>query len=160
MNITQNDKMLIYASMVKSEKSEILESLTDEQKEDLDQFVTFLRDSFGPTGQEQRFQFQDLKQQADENETNYFLRCEKTYYRSRNIAKPVLANMTNAEKEDISFQFVQGLRNPEVKKLMILNNMGVQYQQIPSIAKSYATSLRDIERSNKVNVVSRWKPRK
>ena len=80
MNITQNDKMLIYASMVKSEKSEILESLTDEQKEDLDQFVTFLRDSFGPTGQEQRFQFQDLKQQADENETNYFFEMRKNLF--------------------------------------------------------------------------------
>ena len=73
------------------------------------------------------------------------------------MAKPLLANMTDAQKEDIRFQFVQGLRNPEVKRLMMLNNTGVQYSKFPALAKSYATSLRDIERSYQVNAVSRFR---
>ena len=85
MEVLSNDKMLIYAAMVKSGKSDI----------------------FG------------IKQEDNEDCVNFFLRTEKQYFRSKNMTKPRGKAFLQQYKEDIRFQYVQGLKDPEVKRLMV-----------------------------------------
>ena len=85
MKIVPNDAMLIYSSMMKSGKSEMLDGLTENQKTDLKHFIGYLRSSFGPSQHEQRLRFQRLKQGEDENCIDYFFRCEKVYFQSKNM---------------------------------------------------------------------------
>ena len=52
MKVVPSDAMLIYSSMVKSDRSDICEALTTQQRSNLDEFISFLRSSYGPTQQE------------------------------------------------------------------------------------------------------------
>ena len=154
MGILPTDKMLIYASMVKSNRSEILETLTNEQMNNLENFIGYLRSSFGPSQQEKRFGFQRLKQEEDEDSANFFIRTEKMYFQSKNMRKPNGEAFLNDYKEDIRFQFIQGLRNPEVKRLMYLNGSSVDYTEIGLTARNYSVSLKDLGTTYTVNSIT------
>ena len=153
MGVLSNDKMLIYAAMVKSGKSDILETLSTQQKTDLTAFITYLRSSFGPTEQERRIGFQRIKQEDNEDCVNFFLRTEKHYFRSKNMTKPAGNAFLQQYKEDIRFQYVQGLKDPEVKRLMILNTTAMDYNDIATNARNYSVSLKDLKKEYSVNYV-------
>lgn len=157
MQVLSTDAMLIYASLVKSGRSEVHGTLNDDQKNDLDEFVSYLRNSFGPTQQERRFGFQRLKQLPEEDCVNYFIRTEKMYFQSKNMTKPTGAQFLDQYKEDIKFQFIQGLSNPEVKRLMYLNGADTDYDNIASLARNYAVSLKDLNTIHTVNKVTEVK---
>ena len=159
MQVLSTDAMLIYASLVKSGRSEVLGTLNDEQKTDLNQFVAYLRNSFGPSQHEQRSRFQRLKQDEDENCIDYFLKCEKIYFQSQNMPKPTGNDFLDQYKEDIKFQYVQGLKDPEVKRLMVLNTTTIEYNDIPNTARNYSTSLRNLNKVYLVNDVTETKER-
>ena len=154
MEILSEDKMLIYASMMKSNRSEILETLTNEQMNNLEDFITYLRSSFGPSQQETRFGFQRLKQEEDEDSVNFFIRTEKMYFQSKNMRKPNGEAFLNDYKEDIRFQFIQGLRNPEVKRLMYLNGSSLSYNEVSLTARNYEVNLKDLGTSYTVNSIT------
>ena len=142
MDVLSSDSMLIYAAMVKSGKSDMLEALTAQQKADLTAFVTYPRSAFGPTEQERRLGFQRIKQEDSEDCVNFFLRTEKHYFRSKNMTKPTGNDFLQQYKEDIRFQYVQGLKDPEVKRLMVLNTTAMQYDEIATNARNYSVSLK------------------
>ena len=159
MGVLSNDKMLIYAAMVKSGKSDMLEALSGDQKTNLTAFITYLRSSFGPTEQERRLAFQRIRQEENEDCINYFLKVEKHYFRSKNMSKPTGNAFLQQYKEDIRFQYVQGLKDPEVKRLMVLNTPAIEYNDIPNIARNYSTSLRNLNKVYLVNDVTETKER-
>ena len=151
MQVLSTDAMLIYASLVKSGRPEVLGTLNDEQKADLDHFVAYLRNSFGPSQHEQRLRFQRLKQGEDENYIDYFLKCEKIYFQSQNMPKPTGNDFLDQYKEDIKFQYVQGLKNDEVRKLLRLND--VSYEDLVNTARRYTTALKNVKMVNSVNMI-------
>ena len=153
MGVMNDEKILIYCAMTRSNKSGLLEGLTTE-KDTIDNFVEWLRASFGPTQGQQRMSFQSMRQGANESEMDFFIRCEKSYFRSRGMAKPNGNNFSQYMKEDIRHGFLTGLRNKEVKRLLWVNNSSVDYEEIARLAKTYATSLVDIEKVYNVNRVS------
>ena len=138
--------------MVKSAKSEILDGLTQNQRTDLNHFIGYLRSSFGPSQHEQRLRFQRLKQGEDENCIDYFLRCEKVYFQSKNMPKQTVNVFLDPYKEDIKFQYIQGLKNDEVKKLLILNSE-VDYKDLVNTARHYTTAFKNAEMVNPVNFI-------
>ena len=155
MKVVPSDAMLIYSSMVKSDRSDICEALTTQQRSNLDEFISFLRSSYGPTQQELRLQFNGLTQHKNEDVINYFLRTEKSYFRSKNIERPSGDEFLDDYKEDIKFQFVRGLANNEVKKLLLLNQ--VSYEDLSVTARNYTMALKDtnISTVNNVNIIQR-----
>ena len=153
MQVLSNDRMLIYAAMVRSGKSDILEALSEEQKTELDSFIAYLRASFGPTEQERRLGFQRIKQEENEDCINFFLKVEKHYFRSKNMTKPAGKAFVDQYKEDIRFQYIQGLRDPEVKRLMVLNGEAIDYTNIATNARNYSVSLNDLKKEHSVNYV-------
>ena len=49
MMVFQKDQTLIYHGLIKSNKSDILVNLKKTEREDLDEFVKYLRTNYGPT---------------------------------------------------------------------------------------------------------------
>ena len=139
--------------MVKSGKLTILENLTNDQMTDLDQFIEYLRNSFGPSLPEQRQNFSSITQKKDENEIEYFNRVEKHYFMSKGTQKPAGALFTNVMKEDIKYQFMKGLMNQEIRRLMMINAANVDYSNLGKTARGYASSLRDISKVYTVNTI-------
>ena len=153
MGVVQEDKMLIYAAVVKSGKLTILENLTNDQMTDLDEFIIYLRNSFGPSLPEQRQNFASITQKKEENEIEYFNRVEKHYFMSKGTQKPTGALFTNVMKEDIKYQFMKGLINQEIRRLMMINAANVEYNDLGKTARGYASSLRDISKVYTVNTI-------
>ena len=98
MGVLQPDKSLIYASLVKSQKVSLLSNLNNTQLNNLDNFITYLRDTFGLSLAEQRQSFSDIRQLEDENEILYLERVKKHYTSSRQIQ---VGHFTTWMKEDV-----------------------------------------------------------
>ena len=145
MGIATDEKVLIYCAMVKSGRSSLLEGLTTES-ESLEAFTKWLRERFGPTPSQQRSIFQSMRQKSTETEVDFFIRLEKTYFQSREMKKPTGTAFTDHMKADIQHQFMQGLHKPEVKRLIWVNSGTLKYEDLPTLAKSYASAIKDVDK--------------
>lgn len=143
MGVLQPDKSLIYASLVKSQKVSLLSNLNNTQLNNLDNFITYLRDTFGPSLAEQRQSFSDIRQLKDENEILYLERVKKHYASSRQIQ---VGHFTTWMKEDVKFQFISGLSNAELQRIMMINAQNVEYEDLGTTARNYAVNLKDISK--------------
>ena len=152
LDLFQSDEQLIYSSLIKSDQQDLVEALAEEQKNDLDKFIEYLRERFGPTSQEQRIAYDLMKQEPEESEFDWFRRCEDGYFKSRSMSLPTGNNFTDIMKQDIVYKFVSGLYNREVLRLMRLNNSAA-YKDVAKIARGYATSLRDLETTHGISKV-------
>ena len=113
--------------------------------------MEYLRSTFGQTLPEQRLAFESIKQMDDEPVMDFFARCESSYFRSKGIEKPDGANFTGWMQEDVSHAFRSGLRNNEIRRLLMLNSSTVQYEDLAKTAKNYAASLKDINQVYAMN---------
>ena len=154
MKVCADEKTLIYTSLVKSGRVGMMENLSREQAENLDKFISFLRDKYGKSLPEQRLAFESVKQMDDEPIMDFFCRCERLYFSSKGIKKPVGAAFTDWMQEDVSHAFRSGLRNNEIKRLLMLNSTTIQYADLAKTAKNYAASLKDINKVYSVNAVN------
>ena len=154
MGVLSNDKLLIYAALIKCGKVSMLENMTQIQKENLTYFIAYLRDEFGKTLPELRADFDNAKQRSEENEIDYFNRLERLYFSSKNITKPSGNVFKDWMKEDVMHQFRMGMRNNEVRRLLMLNSTTIKYEDLAKTAKNYAVSLKDINKVYSVNAVS------
>ena len=107
MRVMIDEKILIYCAMTRGNNSGLLEGLTTE-KDTIDNFVEWLRCSFWSTQGQQRMSFQSLRQGANESEMFFFIRCEKGYFRSRGMAKPIETKFSQYMKENIRHGFLMG----------------------------------------------------
>ena len=112
----------------------------------MNDFVTFLRDSYGKTLPEQRQDLNEIRQQNGEGEIDFFARVERSYFMSKGLEKQTGANFKDWMKEDVMHQFRVGLRNNEIRRLLMLNSSTVEYKDLAKTAKNYEISLRDIEK--------------
>ena len=154
MKVCADEKTLIYTSLVKSGRVGMMENLSVEQAENLDKFITYLRDTYGKTLPEQRLAFESVKQMDDEPMMDFFARVENLYFRSKGIEKPVGQLFHNWMKEDVMHQFRMGMRNNEVRRLLMLNSTTIKYEDLAKTAKNYAVSLKDINKVYSVNAVN------
>ena len=152
LDLFQSDEQLIYSSLIKSDQQDLVEALGEDAKTDLDKYIEYLRERFGPTSQEQRIAYDLMKQEPEESEFDWFRRCEDGYFKSRSMSIPTGNNFTDIMKQDIVYKFVSGLYNREVLRLMRLNNSAA-YKEVAKIARGYATSLRDLETTHGINKV-------
>ena len=88
MTLFETDKLLIFYSLTRSERQDVITTLTEDQKTKLDDFIEFLRETFGPTIGEKRSIFENIKQNEEESIAEYFKRVELSYFRSKGIPVP------------------------------------------------------------------------
>ena len=100
LKLFDSDDHLIYSSLVKSDQQELVETLSTEARTDLEALKANLRERFGPTPQQMRVSYDRLKQEAEENEHDWFRRCESSYFKSRSMSVPTGAKFTDLQKND------------------------------------------------------------
>ena len=143
MKVFQTDQTLIYHSLVKSNRTDVVVNLTKLEREDLDEFVKFLRTNYGPTTAQLRREFDSLEQKQDESMHQYFKQCELMYYRSKNLTIPT--TIPDYQQEDIKWQFLKGMRNREVHRLMKLNPSHIHYNDLATTAAELDASIQDLK---------------
>ena len=142
--VSRRTKVLIYCAMVNSDRSSLLEGLTTEL-ESVEAFATWLRERYGPTPSQQRSIFQSMRQKPTETEVDFFIRLEKAFFQSRGMKKPTGNGFTEHMKADIQYAFMTGLKNREVKRLLWVNTGTLKYEDLPTMAKSYAFAIEDVQ---------------
>ena len=144
MMVFQTDQTLIYHSLVKSNKTDVLVNLTKIERGSLEEFVKYLRTNYGPTTAQLRRQFEEIEQKDNESMHQYFKRVELAYFRSKNLAIP--ATIPDYQQEDIKWKFLSGMKNRETFRLMKLNPTHINYNDLASTAAELDASLKDLER--------------
>ena len=152
LNIFDNDKSLIFATLMKGKKIEIFQALSEAQQDDLDAFATYMRGTYGLSECARRLQFESITQQPGENEAAFLTRVKDSYYRSRGLETPADAAMTDLAKSDIAHRFRVGITNVEVRRLLLLNSTTITYGNLGTTATLYSQSLRELQDTTKTTV--------
>ena len=151
MDLFKDDKTLIFYSLTRSNRQDIITTLTEDQKAKLGDFTEFLREVFGPTIGEKRSIFENIRQNEEESVAEYFKRVELSYFRSKDI--PIPSQMEEYQKEDIRHAFLKGLRSRETHRLLKLNPGTIDYTSLATTAANLEASLQDLERGNEQPVL-------
>ena len=128
-------RTFIYSILIKSGQMGLLPMLQPKEKESLSEFAAFLRTNF--TGKDfftRRKDFDNIKQNSNENVNIYWRRTWRAYYISKEqeCPKSYDKERNTIIKKDIYFKFVNGLENGELKKALLLTNIG--YDEMPEQA--------------------------
>lgn len=145
LGIFDNESMLIYGSLCKSNRPEIYAQLPTDAKSSIQKFAVYLAEHFGDTNNELKRKFQQLKQNGTEDELAFYHRTIRAYFGSRSIkGVPTGANFTNDHKEDISLVFISGLRSAEVRKSLLTRIDEVEFSKLGRVAKRISLNLREL----------------
>ena len=151
MELFGDDKTLIFYSLSKSNRQDLILTLTEDEKTKLDEFIQFLQRTFGPTIGEKRSMFENIRQNEEESVAEYFKRVELSYFRSKDI--PIPSQMEEYQKEDVRHAFLKGLRSREAHRLLKLNPGTIDYTSLATTAADLEASLQDLERGNEQPVL-------
>lgn len=114
------------------------------------EFSKYLHENYGMSMNELKRRFNRLKQDLHEGENEFFLRVIKEYFNAKGIVRPADEAFSLEHKSDIQFQFVSGLRNNDLKRIMKLDlddyeDDNTNFFQLGKICQRKALSLRELD---------------
>ena len=115
---SENEGKLIFSSLMLSNRTHILSMLTHEEKTSIDKYCKWLQTQYGKSIGERKRALRTLKQSIGESITEYFFRTERVYQASKLSPKP----LDEESKAEIQLYFIDGLRDPKVKREMLLSD--------------------------------------
>ena len=119
MEVTKNEAVLINASLAKSGKTYLYEELPREAEVSIDGLVAYLQTAYGDDRIDLIHKLQAIKQKKHENPYTFLSRLANMYYESKGLAKKTLDEAGNGiEKDEIMSLYINGLYNPETKKIL------------------------------------------
>ena len=142
LNLFENEKILIYASIVASGKEEWFSALTQDQYT-VDEFAKFLRTNFGLSGTDLRRQVRNSRQEIGESPGIFLGRIERNYFRTKKQFVPGKVDIEDWEKEDIRDIFINGLRDNEIKKKMRFLEKMITYDELAAYATQFSQANQD-----------------
>ena len=145
---TESD--LIYSALSISGKPEIYSQLSKTEKSSVVEFSKYLHENYGMSMNELKRRFNRLNQDLHEGKNEFFLRVIKEYFNSKGIVRPADEAFSLEHKSDIQFQFVSGLRNNDLKRIMKLDlddyeDDNTKFFQLGKICQRKALSLRELD---------------
>ena len=144
LGIFENENLLIYGSLQKSGKFDIYTSLSQKEKQSLEEFGKFMRHNYGTTTDEKRSDFANLQQLPGESPPEFLRRLERSYFRIKGLAVPDKDELDDWMKSDIKFSFLSGLTDPAVKKHMLLKDS--EYDQLGIDARKIEKQLSGLQK--------------
>ena len=138
-----NISELISYSLLKSQKVEILSSLNQKQRSNLDEFAKFLRSIYGEDSDTRRYSFANMRQSQDEDYVLFFQRIKTAYYALRGLKPP--NTISEDEAADLRFNFITRIRNDEVRQQLVLED--VPYSELPTKARRLETILKSFNKA-------------
>lgn len=145
LKLFAEDKNLIYASLAKSNKEHLYNSLNEDQKTKYDHFIKYLNATFGKTLNEQRQNFHNIRQKVGELETSFIKRVESEYFACKGVEIPSGNDYKEYYQSDIRFQFLSGLLNPQVKRQILLHGDNIEFKNLGTRARTYAVNMKELE---------------
>ena len=133
----KTDRLLIFGSLQKSGKTDILFSASQAQQTDIGELAKLLRERYGISSGHQRVNLANIRQEPGETDAVFLSRIEKSYYLLR--GKPVPANDAKEqfEKDDLRSIFLRGLNDPSIAEMARANVYGIQYSELAKYTTAY-----------------------
>ena len=138
------EEEIIFSSLVKSKKTSLKASMTNEEETKIDDFVKFLFTIHGHSSSEMWKKLRSIKQNNDENVLQFFNRVVKLFYACRNINVPETIN-DESHQQEIRNIFISGLHNIELRKQLNMNEVGITFENFGRTAQSYSNALKSAE---------------
>ena len=138
LHLFQNDEILIFTSLVNSNKTKLYDELPIECTKSVEEFVKYLQSAYGRTNLEKRQSLNNLKQGTEESVFAFISRVVNLYYGAKDMAPKSLEEVQNDDvaKNDIIYYFINGLRNDEVKLQLKMRLLSIPFLDLPKVAKS------------------------
>ena len=146
------EEEIIFSSLVKSKKTSLKASMTNEEETKIDDFVKFLFTIHGHSSSEMWKKLRSIKQNNDENVLQFFNRVVKLFYACRNINVPETIN-DESHQQEIRNIFISGLNNIELRKQLNMNEVGITFENFGRTAQSYSNALKSAEEITKALTV-------
>ena len=146
----ESESDLIYSALSISGKPEIYSQLSTTEKGSVVEFSKYLHENYGMSMNELKRRFNRLQQDLNEGEQEFFLRIIKEYFNAKGIVRPADDEFSLEHKSDIQFQFLSGLRNNDLKRIMKLDlddyeDDNTKFFQLGKICQRKALSLRELD---------------
>ena len=125
---------------MKSKKTALKASMTNEEETKIDNFVKFLFTIHGHSSSEMWKKLRSIKQKNDENVLQFFNRVVKLFYACRNSNVPEAIN-DESHQQEIRNIFISGLNNIELRKQLNMNEVGITFENFGRTAQSYSNAL-------------------
>ena len=114
------------------------------------EFSKYLHENYGMSMNELKRRFNRLKQDLHEGENEFLLRVIKEYFNAKGIVRPADDAFSLEHKSDIQFQFLSGLRNNDLKRIMKLDlddyeDNNTNFFQLGKICQRKALSLKELD---------------
>lgn len=110
---------LIFSSIMLSPKQDLLGQLPSEAKQSLEEYKSFMMENFAPSHSHRKRLFRSISQSPGEELVEYWFRVNQAYKNSRFSSLQIL---NDDDKNEICLKFVDGLRNREIRRVMLLDD--------------------------------------
>ena len=148
------EEEIIFSSLVKSKKTALKASMTNEEETKIDKFVKFLFTIHGHSPSEMWKKLRCIKQKEDENVLQFFNRVVKLFYACRKSDVPETIN-DESHQQEIRNIFISGLNNIELRKQLNMNEIGITFENFGRTAQAYSNALKSAEEiTNALNVLN------
>ena len=130
---------LLYQVLVKSNREDLLKTLSAEQLGCVEKFCEFIKEAYGDSSGSETWQrLGRICQGANESELIYYQRLLSIYYATR--GKSIPAKIPDEDRNEITFRFISGLREPEVRRIMTQQKSEIAFEKLAKTAKNYRES--------------------
>ena len=135
------DKEIIFASLCKSEMTHLRQSMTAKEKEDLNEYISFLLKTFGISENVIWKELRQISQRTEESPLAFWFRLINLYFTARNMEPPneITDKATQREIQNI---FLSGLKNNDVKKMVMVKN--IDFQNLAIETNNISMNLNDL----------------
>ena len=135
------DKEIIFSSLCKSQMTHLRQSMTSREKEDLNEFISFLLKTFGISENVIWKELRQISNRTDESPLAFWFRLINLYFTARNIEPPneITDKVTQREIQNI---FLSGLKNNELKKMVMVKN--IDFQNLAIETNNISMNLNDL----------------
>ena len=139
--------------LIKNHRTDLIPFMTPEITMTVDSFSMFLRQMFGYDDMLLRKKFMNMRQ-TDENCFAYFRSIYRNYYISRKLKPPSDHRLivSDVEKNDITYHFINTLRNSKLKERLWLED--IPFNDLPTRAHRLEEILMRTNESSSINKVT------
>ena len=149
LNYFSADTHLIYTSLCRSDRQDIFQQLSKQEKSSLEEYAKFLDSNYGRSLHEKKRQFTMIRQNQEEDENAWFHRVIREYFSAKGTKRPANSQFSSENKSDITLAFIAGLRSTDLKRIMKLrmddtDDDDAEFFKLGKICQRKALSLREL----------------
>ncbi|CBY40974.1 unnamed protein product, partial [Oikopleura dioica] len=153
MNV-MSDAETIYSTLEASNRVDILRELDEEASENIDKFITYIREAHGGSTLKQRSNLESLLQSPMESAISFFKRVIREYYLSRGLEPKDPEKIQEKDRqEDILYYFSRGLRNATTGTHIRMNRINTEFKELGRLATHIDQSVEPITSTLVNNIV-------